>query len=161
MLSAASSSEGGRVATASQDRTARLWEAASAREFATLRGHGAAVLSVAFSPDGARAATASRDGTARVWDAATGAELAILRGHGAAVRSAAFSPDGGRVATASEDRTARVWGTGSGAEITRILLYAAVTALAVHDGCFALGDALGCVHVFDAQEFLRGKGGGP
>ena len=44
--------------------------------------------------------------------------------------------------------------------ITRVVLDAAVSALAVHDGCFALGDALGRVHVFDAQEFLCGKGGG-
>jgi hypothetical protein len=39
-----------------------------------------------------------------------------------------------------------------------IALDAAVSALAVHNGNIALGDALGRVHVFEAEEFLGQKG---
>ncbi len=74
---------------------------------------------------------------------------------------AAFSPDGARVVTASRDGTARVWDAATGAELARVALDAAVTALTVQDGRIAAGDALGRVHVFDAQEFLSGEGAGP
>jgi hypothetical protein len=48
------------------------------------------------------------------------------------------------------------------AKLARVVLDAAVTALAVHDSCFALGIALGRVYIFDARELLSGKGrGGP
>jgi hypothetical protein len=62
------SPDGRRVATTSEDRTARLWDAETGTEIAVLKGHKNAVLSAAFSPDGRRVATASSDNTARLWD---------------------------------------------------------------------------------------------
>src|SRR5207344_780100 len=104
--SAAFSPDGSRIVTASWDKTARIWDAATAKEIAVLRGqdqdHWA--NSAAFSPDGSRIVTASYDKTARIWDAATAKEIAVLRGHDNSVRSAAFSPDGSRIVTASSDR---------------------------------------------------------
>ena len=97
------------MVTASEDNTARVWDAATGAAIAVLKGHEDRVNSAAFSPDGTRVVTASDDKTARVWDAATGAEIAVLKGHEAEVMSAAFSPDGTRVVTASYDTTARVW----------------------------------------------------
>ena len=70
--SAAFSPDGTRVVTASDDKTARLWDAASGAEIAVLSGHENYVSSAAFSPDGARIVTASWDKTARLWDAASG-----------------------------------------------------------------------------------------
>ncbi len=104
MRSVAFSPDGARIVTASQDRTARVWDAATGKEIAVLRGHEDSVYSAAFSPDGARVVTASVDRTARVWDAATGKEIAVLRGHKDLVYSAAFSPDGARIVTASGGR---------------------------------------------------------
>ncbi|MEO1331338.1 MAG: TIR domain-containing protein, partial [Pseudomonadota bacterium] len=52
---------GTRLATASDDNTARLWDAATGEEIAALQGHSGRVISVAFSPDGTRLATASAD----------------------------------------------------------------------------------------------------
>src|SRR5262249_42235336 len=63
------SPDGSRIVTASSDNTARIWDAASAREIAVLRGHDSYVNSAAFSPDGSRIVTASSDKTARIWDA--------------------------------------------------------------------------------------------
>jgi WD40 repeat protein len=105
--SAAFSPDGKRIVTASFDNTARIWDAATAKEIEVLRGH--AVDSAAFSPDGKRIVTASFDNTARIWDAATAKEIAVLHGHGDRVYSAAFSPDGSRIVTASWDKTARIW----------------------------------------------------
>jgi WD40 repeat protein len=103
------SPDGTRLATASTDGTARVWDAASGKEVAVCQGHADQVLFAAFSPEGSRLATASPDRTARVWDAASGKELAVLRGHAGPVRPLAFSPDGSRLATASLDNTARLW----------------------------------------------------
>jgi WD40 repeat protein len=115
--SAAFSPDGSRIVTASEDKTARIWDAASSKEVAVLRGHEESVVSAAFSPDGSRMATASWDNTARIWDAATGKEIAVLRGHKESVNSAAFSPDGSRIVTASRDNTARIWDAATGKEI--------------------------------------------
>jgi hypothetical protein len=47
------------IITASNDKTARIWDAATANEIKVLRGHEAEALSAAFSPDGTRIFTAS------------------------------------------------------------------------------------------------------
>src|SRR5262249_3462956 len=67
--SAAFSPDGSRIVTASDDKTARIWDAATAKEIAVLRGHADVLRSAVFSPDGSRIVTASADETARVWDA--------------------------------------------------------------------------------------------
>ena len=61
------SPDGKRIATASADQTAKVWDAESGKELLTLRGHSSAVYGVAFSPDGKRLATASADATVQVY----------------------------------------------------------------------------------------------
>ena len=84
-MSAAFSGDGKRVVTASDDNTARIWDAESGKEIAVLKGHTGSVLSAAFSGDGKRVVTASDDNTARIWDAESGKEIAVLKGHTDAV----------------------------------------------------------------------------
>jgi WD40 repeat protein len=108
--------DGTRLASASDDRTVKVWEAATGKELLTLRGHGEGVWSVAWSPDDTRLASASRDGTVKVWEAASGKEVLTLRGHAQAVWSVAWSPDGTRLASASNDRTVKVWEAATGKE---------------------------------------------
>jgi WD40 repeat protein/predicted Ser/Thr protein kinase len=104
------SPDGTRLASGSEDRTARVWDAASGALLATCRGHTSKVLSTAFRPDGARLVTTSADGTVRQWDAATGQEVeAPYDRHTAEVFTAVYNPDGQWVASAGADRTVRVW----------------------------------------------------
>jgi len=118
--SAEFSPDGNRVVTASDDHTARLWDANTGAALATLSGHTGSVIKAVFSPDGSRVVTASLDHTARLWDANTGAALATLSGHTGLVNSAVFSPDGSRVVTASWDNTARLWDAKTGAALATL-----------------------------------------
>ena len=106
--SASFSPDGSRIVTASEDKTAKVWDAKTGAELLTLKGHTGGVYSASFSPDGSRIVTASEDQTAKVWDAASGAELLTLKGHTGGVSSASFSPDGSRIVTVSRG-TAKIW----------------------------------------------------
>jgi sugar lactone lactonase YvrE len=109
--SAAFSPDGTRVVTASDDRTARIWEARTGRELSALRGQGLFVHSAAFSRDGRYVLTAGSGG-ARVWEADTGTPVQELRS--TLAQSAAFSPDERYIVTAGSDETARLWEVGTG-----------------------------------------------
>ncbi|KAL8367221.1 hypothetical protein RB599_010285 [Gaeumannomyces hyphopodioides] len=113
--SVAFSPDGQRLASASSDKTVKLWDVMTGACLQTLKGHSGSVFSVAFSPDGQRLASASDDKTVKLWDAATGACLPTLKGHSGSVKSVAFSPDGQRLASASYDETVKLWDAATGA----------------------------------------------
>lgn len=97
------------LASGSADRTARIWDIATARPVHVLTGHQEAITSIAFSGDGKRLVTGSPDHTARVWDVQSGALIAILQGHRAHVHCLDISRDGRTVVTGSCDGTLRIW----------------------------------------------------
>jgi WD40 repeat protein/serine/threonine protein kinase len=104
------SPDSSRLASGSEDQTARLWDATNGTLLATCRGHTSKIVSTAFSPDGSRLLTASSDGTVRQWDANTGQEVGSpYDRHASDVFSAVYSPDGQWIASAGDDRTVRVW----------------------------------------------------
>mgnify|MGYP002629194182 CR=1 FL=1 len=111
VLSAEFSDDGKFVITASEDNTARIWDATNGKELSVLSGHTARVSSVAFAPgeNPTRAVTASQDGTVKLWDTQANKEILTLDGHTREVTSVAFSPDGKYVLTASEDGRAILW----------------------------------------------------
>jgi eukaryotic-like serine/threonine-protein kinase len=114
------SPDGKQIASASFDRTVKIWDVATGKTSLTLEGHTRRVESVAFSPDGKRIASASADQTVKVWDTGSGREALTLAGHTDEVTAVAFSPDGRSLATASRDRTIKLWDSATGQE-TRTL----------------------------------------
>ena len=111
------SPDGTRLATASADGTAKIWDAASGQDLLTLQASSEGwVDSVAFSPNGKLLATAGDDKTARVWDSVTGKQLLILKGHPDWVSEVTFSPDGSMLASSSADGTIKLWDVLTGKE---------------------------------------------
>jgi WD40 repeat protein len=123
--SAAYSPDGEHLASASDDGTAKIWDAKSGKLLRTIADRDSsisAVSAVAFSPDGKRLAGAiQEDATLRIWDRATGRQLCELQGHTGNVTRLVFSPDGQRLASASEDRTVKVWKTDTGGELITLI----------------------------------------
>ena len=60
--------DGKMLASGSQDDTIRLWDVATGKERAILKGHENRVTSVAYSPDSKTMASVSVDKTIRLWD---------------------------------------------------------------------------------------------
>jgi WD40 repeat protein/serine/threonine protein kinase len=153
VLGVAYSPDGRCLASASLDKTVKVWEAATGKELLTLKGHTEGVTSVAYSPDGRYLASASHDKTVRLWDAVSGKELRIFRGHAVSVWSVGFSPDGTRLASASHDKTVRLWDTATGKELFNLKGHTSgVSGVAYSpDGrCLASGSGDKTVRVWDA-----------
>ncbi len=114
VTNAAFGPNGTRILTVSDDRTIRVWNAATAQPLSVLRNE-AGPLSAAFSPDGTQLVSIGKDDrNAYLWNVATGAQTIVLTGHLEPVLHAAFSRDGKQLVTTSNDGTARLWDARTG-----------------------------------------------
>jgi WD40 repeat protein/serine/threonine protein kinase len=145
------SRDGKYLATASGDKTARVWEAATGKPVGDPLQHEGTVWTVAFSPTAETILTASADKTARLWHSLTGKLIARLT-HQGEVRFAAFSPDGKTILTTSRDQTARLWDVGNCKELYRLKGFQGV----ISSGAFSpdgktvvMGDIAGTARIWE------------
>lgn len=117
VLAVAFSPNGKLLASASLDKTVRLWDVQSGVTVKTLQSHTSGVWDVAFSPNGKLLASGSLDETIRLWDGESGAVVKTLQRHTESVHAVAFSPDGKLLASTSVDKTVRLWDGQSGAVV--------------------------------------------
>ncbi|KAH5617544.1 hypothetical protein HBI23_254240 [Parastagonospora nodorum] len=108
------SPDGKHIASGSNDKTVKLWDATTGDYKKTLAGHRGRVTAVAFSPDGKHIASGSDDKTVKLWGAMTGDYKKTFEGHSDCVTAVAFSPDGKHIASGSMDKTVKLWDATTG-----------------------------------------------
>ena len=102
------SSDGQQVASASHDKTGKLWQTSDGQLVQTFSGHSQGVYAVAFSPDGRSLATASYDGQLGLFH--IGEEQGRFhKVHDGKVYSVAFDTSGQRLVSAREDGVVQLW----------------------------------------------------
>ena len=99
----------GVLASASRDKTIRLWEPETFKQIGKLEGHEDEVKSIAFSPDGQWLASCDLAGSVRLWNVKSQLQALQFPQQEYGMLSVSFSPDGKRVVSSLKNGTSLVW----------------------------------------------------
>ena len=102
---------GNQLASGSDDRTVRQWNAKTGVHMRTLRGHTQLITGVAYSPNGYQLASGSNDCTVRIWDVDSGDCLVVMNDFHESVRSVSWkqTSSGTYLVTSCADHSVRTW----------------------------------------------------
>jgi len=106
--------EGAYFVTGGADKTVRVWEVASQKQFRSFQGHLTRITAVGARGDSGQIASGSEDGAIRLWDLNSIDEHRALSEATDSLWAVAFSPDGKRLAAAGSDRSIRVYDPDNG-----------------------------------------------
>lgn len=102
------------LASASADRTAKVWSLRSGTLLQTFKGHQGGISDIAWSPCSRYIASASDDRSIVVWHVKEGYDVRHFLGHTSYVFCVAYSPQSNLIASGSFDETVRLWNARSG-----------------------------------------------
>ncbi|PVV03309.1 hypothetical protein BB560_002223 [Smittium megazygosporum] len=97
------------IASTSQDRTVKLWDATNGALIRTFTGHKRGVWAVEFSPIDTVCATSSADGTIRIWNINDGSCLKTFEGHSGSPLSVKFISSGLQLLSSGSDGLIKLW----------------------------------------------------
>lgn len=97
------------IATASQDRTAKIWDSTTGNQLGELKGHKRGVWSVCFSNIDKVVATSSGDKTIKIWSINDYSCLKTFEGHTNSVLKVSFISLGMQLLTSGSDGLIKVW----------------------------------------------------
>ncbi|CAN1316694.1 Notchless protein homolog [Linum perenne] len=103
------SPDGQWVASASFDKSVKLWNGITGQFIAAFRGHVGPVYQISWSADSRLLLSGSKDSTLKVWDIRTRKLKQDLPGHSDEVFAVDWSPDGEKVASGGKDRVLKLW----------------------------------------------------
>ncbi|XP_077290475.1 notchless protein homolog 1 isoform X2 [Arctopsyche grandis] len=96
------------IASASFDKSIKLWDSMSGKFITSLRGHVQAVYVIAWSSDSRLMVSGSADSTLKVWSMKTKKLETDLPGHADAVFALDWSPDGVCVVSGGKDKVLKL-----------------------------------------------------
>ncbi|KAK9499793.1 hypothetical protein O3M35_002763 [Rhynocoris fuscipes] len=102
------------IATASMDKTAKLWSSADLTLLGTLRGHKRGVWSVTFSPSDQVLLTSSADTTLKIWSISDLSCLKTFEGHESSVLKSSFLTHGLQIVSCGGDGLLKLWNVKTG-----------------------------------------------
>uniref|UniRef100_A0A453A5F6 Uncharacterized protein n=7 Tax=Triticinae TaxID=1648030 RepID=A0A453A5F6_AEGTS len=103
------SPDGQWLASASFDKSVKLWNGITGKFVAAFRGHVADVYQISWSADSRLLLSGSKDSTLKVWDIRARKLKQDLPGHADEVYAVDWSPDGEKVVSGGKDRVLKLW----------------------------------------------------
>lgn len=97
------------IASASFDKSIRLWDGVCGKFIVTLRGHVGCVYRVVWSADCRLLLSGSKDSTCKVWDVRTRKLKMDLPGHFDEVFTVDWSTDGRKAVSGGKDKLVKIW----------------------------------------------------